>query len=406
MICDVNDIYKFNFLRSKRKPYLLHFYYEDVEKKNLELYKILKSLEIEYNDIPMIRFDYIKFTKVFLNINIPSPNHLLIIEGYESMKLIKITEILLIKNMLEYIRNKLQYKNKNTNEDFTNINYMKLRPYAVNGNRLKVDLIREEMFKSAEIQYKFPNSTAFFKEKSIAYKRYKKSLYQMQTPVLKELSSANPKNQQLISLPTTEKNNTIVLFNSSFRRNNLIYHHPKLQSNVDNTLKNIHIISPTKLNESIIKKTKDNIDIEKKLNEKPCIISSNSKNKYKLKNKDFVSGNITQNDKFKNKMIKNTDVKSHLISIYNQKEIQTKNNDNIDNVFDRRINKHTELKYFNFLNKNINKRVKVIHNKFNSLDFMQSIPRILTNSYNERKEIIKPYIDYSWKPKHKNNAKR
>lgn len=87
MICDCEKTIIFSKYLALKGPYVITFYKEDLNRKNFFLYSRLKDLEKEYNDIPIIRFDYVNLTKMYSSIKIPSPNHVLLIELFQCKKI-------------------------------------------------------------------------------------------------------------------------------------------------------------------------------------------------------------------------------------------------------------------------------------------------------------------------------
>lgn len=173
MICDIIQVYKFKYYQSKPGPFVITFYNEDIDRQNYKLYAYLKSIERQFNDIPLMRFNYKEFTKRYMDEKILSPDHLLIIENSETIKLIDTTDFNSIPEIFRRVREKRLSNKYKCDKYFKNEKRFKMRPFIVNGARSRISDINKLLDLSAESQYKFPNCTAEFnsnKEKLIKNK--------------------------------------------------------------------------------------------------------------------------------------------------------------------------------------------------------------------------------------------
>lgn len=155
MICDLINVRKYVIYCYKPGPFVIVFYKEDSNKTNFQLYKFLKSLERKFNDVPIFRFNYEEFRSTFKDDNIKSENTVMVIENQQKTQYVDANEFSHIPRMLEEVRKKrLMKQNKNI--------YKKYRPYTVHLGQYKVSDIEYFINLSAELQYKFPNSTSKF----------------------------------------------------------------------------------------------------------------------------------------------------------------------------------------------------------------------------------------------------
>lgn len=169
MICDIVNLNKYLIYKKNAGPFVITFYKEDPAGKNYILYKNLKSLEREFNHVPILRFDYDHFTKYYSSEYVSSPNYLLIIEKSKENMYVEATDLSSIRNVLENVI-KMRYVHRRTfNTDFRFLYRFQERTWVVNTGKQKAKDIEEHLQKSVETQYKFPNSTiAFsFSEKSV-----------------------------------------------------------------------------------------------------------------------------------------------------------------------------------------------------------------------------------------------
>lgn len=159
MIIDIIDVFKFEYFLDKKKPYLITFYEEDINKNNFNLYSFLKSLEKEFRELPIVRFDYKKFNSFFPNENVTSANHLLLIEGYGNRTLYDTTDHKTILSILIKMKN-LIFNPKMKNMDLTKIKHFNKKPWIINSPHYKNRDINKLLEIPVKIQYKFPNCTA------------------------------------------------------------------------------------------------------------------------------------------------------------------------------------------------------------------------------------------------------
>lgn len=104
MICDVNDLCEYWYYKNKTGRFVITFYKEDSDGTNYTLYKYLKSLEREFNDVPILRFEYDQFIKYYPLQNVPSPIHLLIVGNKQENELIEATDLSCIRKVLEKVK--------------------------------------------------------------------------------------------------------------------------------------------------------------------------------------------------------------------------------------------------------------------------------------------------------------
>lgn len=160
MICDIIDVTKYKMFRYKPGPYLITFYEKDADKKNYKLYEYLKSFEKDFNEVPIIRFDYRKFIGYYLNETIPSPNHILVINNFEMSAVYDTKDLSIIPILLGRIIGIL-YKNRTfLDTDGTMLKANKRKPWSPNSSHIKVSYIYTLCEIPVEEQYKFPNSTS------------------------------------------------------------------------------------------------------------------------------------------------------------------------------------------------------------------------------------------------------
>lgn len=160
MICDIENCHTYNNYRSKKGPFLITFYHEDIYKINFYLYSNLKFFERKYNDIPIIRFSYNDFLNKFPLENIESPNHLVVLENCYKKTIYDTVDKNVIENILIAIRRKRMMYKKMFNKEFKCGRKNTLRPWTTNCNKIKQNEIYYYLNMTAEIQYKFPNITA------------------------------------------------------------------------------------------------------------------------------------------------------------------------------------------------------------------------------------------------------
>lgn len=159
MICDVQDLNKYYIYKKKTGPFVFTFYKKDIENKNYTLYKNLKRLEREFNNVPILRFDYDEFKKYYPMQCVPSPMHLLIIEKLKENIIIKATDLSSLRNVLENVNLIRFHRRKNLNTEYRFLQRFRERTWVVNTGMHKVKDIKEHLQKPVEMQYIFPNST-------------------------------------------------------------------------------------------------------------------------------------------------------------------------------------------------------------------------------------------------------
>lgn len=171
MICDVAEIEKIKYYMTKNGPFVFTFYEQDSHGQNFELYSHLKSLEIEFNDLPIIRWNYHIFILYVRNINVPSPNHLMVLEKNEIPKTYDTKNKNDIPNILLNVRRRILLHRNNFCRDFTNGKRVSLKPFIVNSSKHTVSDIQKYLNMTAEEEYKFPNNTAYsFRNKMLQEK--------------------------------------------------------------------------------------------------------------------------------------------------------------------------------------------------------------------------------------------
>lgn len=171
MICDIIDLCKYYYYRCKDGPFIIIFYKEDFDRCNFNLYKNLKFLERKYNDLPIIRFNYRGFIIMYPDEYVPSANHIMIIEKNLPGKYYEAKDINDITNILNSVREKRILHKRIFNKDFVSRNRVKMKPWLVNYSHHEASEINKYLDMTAEIQYKFPNTTAY-----LNLKRRKKNL--------------------------------------------------------------------------------------------------------------------------------------------------------------------------------------------------------------------------------------
>lgn len=173
MICDIFSIKNFHYYKSREGPFVVTFYHNDISNNNYKLYSHLKKLERKFNTLPIIRFDYTSFIKKFSKIKIPSPNHLMVIEGKELYKFYETTDLMSIEKILDEVL-RLKIVNKFKNNKIDKIESIRLKPWFINSTHFTHSDMKNILDLTAEMQYKFPNITAFkFLTKNIKKKKNK-----------------------------------------------------------------------------------------------------------------------------------------------------------------------------------------------------------------------------------------
>lgn len=179
MICDIVDIKKYKYYKAKDGPFVIIFFEEYRDKSNFELYAFLKGIEKSFNDVPLIRFDYEKFIAFYPNENIPTSNHLMVIQKLENPKFHETTDKLNIPIILHSVRAKRLglKKIKSKYYKFNNKAYM--RPWIANNIGLRSKDITKFINMPAETQYKFPNNTANISQNITKSYIWKKSMNEL-----------------------------------------------------------------------------------------------------------------------------------------------------------------------------------------------------------------------------------
>lgn len=173
MICDITDNYKFRHYKHHNGPFIIHFYKAD-DSNNYQLYYLLKSLEKDFTDVPIIRFHYLKFRFKFPMVEIPSHNHLLVIGKGQANQIYNTLDINEITKILQDVRIKRCFNKKSNNKEFRKNKLGKMKPWLINFTSLKISDVNELLNMTAEMQYNFPNSTAYLDEKKKRYYIQKK----------------------------------------------------------------------------------------------------------------------------------------------------------------------------------------------------------------------------------------
>lgn len=281
MICDVVEVHKYNIYETKKGPFIFTFYEKDRDGTNFELYSYLKSLEKEFNDLPIIRWDYRKFTKCIKKIDVPSPNHLIIIEKNENAQFFDTKNKNEISSILLNVRKKkLSYKINNCKE-FQNRRRNKLKPFIINASRYTVPVIKKYLSMNAEMQYKFPNSTAYSFRNKIGHE-----------------------NEKSFKIPGKD----------AFKHSSLM---PEYQSTIKNINPKFHLNSiDSQSNKDIIKIFKLPVIQEKfknsnlnSLNEFNCLIQNkhdNNSSKLDVINSKIISNRYINKSNLNKKMFKST----------------------------------------------------------------------------------------------------
>lgn len=222
MICDVTDVNKFLYYKSKEGPFVITFFHQDHDGSNFKFYSILKSLEKDYNDIPLIRYDYHKFRKIFILENIPSPNHLMVIKKYENTKYYEMIYKNYVEKILQSIRGMLFMCKIMRNKAFK-FGYKKsIRTWIVGTTGFRSKDIKRFVDMPAEIQYKFPNCTAFGIHESSNSLEHLQSPSPLQIPISKisptllENRSITPKWRSNLKLEFLKNQNKILKNSDKF----------------------------------------------------------------------------------------------------------------------------------------------------------------------------------------------
>lgn len=378
MICDVENTRLFKKYLCLKGPYVITFYQEDKYGHNFNLYSRLKDLERSFNDIPIIRFDYFNFTQIYSSFNIPSSNHILLIEFGQCNKLYDFPDKNKLNKILIYVRQKLLLHKKIFNEAFKFNNKTKMRPWTVNSCLLRINDINEFLDMSAIMRYKFPNSTSFLKRKE-KYRKPKKNQNNLEITSSKEelynsLSISQIKNESKKQLDNTSLE--IPEFLQSADQINKKYVSDSISHDKNSLKSNFNKISSSR-----IKKAKDIYDYNKIIShtntsQSKSVINLNSKQniairkKSKYYNKAF---DIRMDNLFK----KQEDFK-HQISSVKLEQI----NNSISSNSITKIQNSNEVNFYESDN-SISNSIKEVQNSNSQIDFNHSIPNNYYNGFNQ-----------------------
>lgn len=226
MICDILRLNVFGYYKSKPGPFLITFYYEDSDGTNFKIYNYLKKLESTYNDVPIIRFDFLDFKTTFDNIYIPSANHLMVIQANESNKFFKATDFVSVKRILDKIRRaRLSLRKLNNKQFFFHKTSMK--PWIINSTRKKVSEIMKFVALTAVDQYKFPNSTISIVKNNIIQKKNSDTLK------INKVSSLNKNSKMSSSFKKKLKDNIESKSNKIYISDANLLKYPRKSTNPD-----------------------------------------------------------------------------------------------------------------------------------------------------------------------------
>lgn len=198
MICDLVEIHKYRHYKYRPGPFVFTFYYEDSDGTNFMLYEKLKSLEMTYNDVPIMRYDYENFKQKFPCEKLPSHNHIMIVEKNEKNRFFKTLDIKVLSNILLDVRNRRIHRLKSVNKLLKNSKRRSIRPWVVQSGIFCTEDIYKMVLMKARTQYEFPNCT-----KDICI------------PRKKNLTKTSEQKSELTSTPEKEVENKI-----NFQTNN------------------------------------------------------------------------------------------------------------------------------------------------------------------------------------------
>lgn len=223
MICDVAKINKFKYYKSKRGPFVITFFHEDMDGSNFELYAFLKSIEKAYNDVPLLRFDYITFKKTYPAENVPSSSHLMVIQKNERTEFFETNDKLNIPVLLHSVREKIISRKRIKNKEFQFNNKSRMRPWIVNASKYRNKYIQEYVNMTAEMQYKFPNNTSIASNNISTYYQRKKLQKNRIILTLEESTSLKkPKTIKYNSMDKVICNSTNEVVKNFFKSDNLV----------------------------------------------------------------------------------------------------------------------------------------------------------------------------------------
>lgn len=268
MICDILDINKYKYYKHQPGPFVVIFYYKDIDKINYKIYEQLKFLEEKYIDVPIIRFDFIQFIRYFPGQKITSPNMFLIIEKSKENKLFEINDISYIDQILEKVQSVRQNNLRKNNKKYKNQQYM-WKPWIVNLGYARLNDIENFLRMPAEIQYKFPNNTSIFKGNKELIKRKRDSQNNKFT------STAELYNQS---------ESVTVLKSTDFKNDNEKIHklkHPR--RNYSNLIK---LLEKSQIQSLITSKQQESNDLTIYPQNKPQIAFKNNPKNYVFKSND------------------------------------------------------------------------------------------------------------------------
>lgn len=387
MICDVCDVLKYNNFRFRLGPFLLTFYHEDDDKQNFKIYDYLKKLEKFYNDIPIFRFSYKEFTTIFQKYRIFSPNCFIFVDEYGFETFIDSTDKILVENTLRIIRSKLLNRKKKVNKHFQTNRNWNLRPFSLYGSRLRVNDIHKEADKSAEIQYKFPNTTAFLRQKTEKNKKITTMKRKKDAIMFEEFSIM------------CKKTPAIILDN---KVENIIRTEPKIQPFINENLLNFtpnHTdkgLSPFSDCKKQISKITNNINLISEVNKKSVVNEPNKHFYQTIPNSKTIKEieiKISEDKQKPNeesiKYIQNFQTVRNNVVNFNLIKNDNMPNRHFKNECETKINKINSVNnednksVLDILNDKITQPVEVILNHNKPIDFVQTIPNILMKSYNK-----------------------
>lgn len=371
MICDVALSRVFKYYKTRKGPFLIIFYHDDITNKNFKLYEILKENEKYYQDIPILRFNYLEFIRNFPNENISNPNQLLIIEKNAKNIIFGYYDNDSIIYILNLVRNKLLSAKRKHSSLYKLMKKTVIRPWATYSHLLNAEEIRKYTLINAKIQYKFPNCTAFIKENANNnYSKIKSEInIQNRTDCLKIFK--NSKINQPQTIKQTSYNN---LLNHKVNVSKL-----SISTSVDQKRHNKKVQKNHNKKSSHIKFT--NISpIERKTND-----SANEKNQ-KYYNPKFRDDFFISNSKSGQISIINS--KPHLETSkqkYTNLYLSLDNKSQIQNNFKKEDK--TEVGQIIYDTKNISDTNCLLHNELSNLTYLDSFNEIKSNNINVYDEL-------------------
>lgn len=394
MICDAENVGQYANYRHNTGPFIFIFYYEDSNRSNFNLYSRFKYFERDFNDIPIIRFDYLKFKVMLQYENIPSPNHILVLEENDNRTFYEDPDRDQIQNLLLSVRNKRLLHKQKSNLEFICKKQIKMRPWIINSTLLRAEDMREYLEMTAEMQYKFPNSTSLMHRKNKfreAGRTVNRLPAQELSPVpnlnnLKTYSSSklqNPATIQLLNpilitynllrIPVHYVNNSF--YKHNFQENNSFKSSP--ENNVNISLKKskvLNSISKRSKIKSLIKSQKQEIIEKTNFKKNP---------KCQLKFKDSkLKLNISKPDK--NRLHKSSE-NNYTKTIFEHSQKSNVLFEENPKLFNSEfINTYSE----------ISSSIKEIQKSNNPTDFIKTIPDIFFNSHDHNLSLTQFNNEY------------